>query len=176
MYESPVYLANRDARRDVNLSGMWRVHRLDQINALKRANLFEFKSLTLKFWSKQIGPFKTVIRSEPGRAGQKYDFACEILWTGFGLWSAESGGSANLADIFLHAMPDGERQPDGVRQPPICSYCYFSGPSLAKKTVRSEDLGVSCIHSGTLEFVRHLADWSALSSRLGPKTFSRGGV
>jgi hypothetical protein len=39
------------------------VHRLDQINALKRANLFEFKSLTLKLRSKQIGPFKTVIRS-----------------------------------------------------------------------------------------------------------------
>ena len=41
---------------------MWRVHRLDQINALKPANLFDFRSLTLKFRSEQIGRFKTVIR------------------------------------------------------------------------------------------------------------------
>ena len=39
---------------------MWRVHRLDQINALKPANPFDFKSLTLKFRSKRIGRFKTV--------------------------------------------------------------------------------------------------------------------
>ena len=34
----------------------------DQINALKPANLFDFRSLTLKFRSEQIGRFKTVIR------------------------------------------------------------------------------------------------------------------
>jgi len=39
---------------------MWRVQRLDQINALKPANLFDFKSLALKIRKKQIGRFKTV--------------------------------------------------------------------------------------------------------------------
>jgi hypothetical protein len=43
---------------------MWRVHRLDQINAFKPANLFDFESLTLKIRKKQIGRFKTVIRTE----------------------------------------------------------------------------------------------------------------
>jgi hypothetical protein len=41
---------------------MWRVQRLDQINALKPAKLFDFKSLTLKFRSEQIGRFKTANR------------------------------------------------------------------------------------------------------------------
>jgi hypothetical protein len=41
---------------------MWRVQRLGQINALKPANLFDFKSLTLKSWSAQIGRFKTAMR------------------------------------------------------------------------------------------------------------------
>jgi len=40
---------------------MWRVQRLDQINAFKPANLFDFKSLTLKIRKKQIGRFKTVM-------------------------------------------------------------------------------------------------------------------
>ena len=35
--------------RGVNLFGMWRVQRLDQINAFNPANLFDFKSLALKF-------------------------------------------------------------------------------------------------------------------------------
>jgi hypothetical protein len=43
---------------------MWRVQRLDQINAFKPANLFDFKSLALKIRKKQIGRFKTVIRPE----------------------------------------------------------------------------------------------------------------
>ena len=43
---------------------MLRVQRLDQINALKPANLFDSKSLTLKFRSEQIGRFKTAIRPE----------------------------------------------------------------------------------------------------------------
>src|SRR5450759_1602940 len=34
--------------RGVNLSGMWRVQRLDQINAYIPANLFDFRSLTLE--------------------------------------------------------------------------------------------------------------------------------
>jgi hypothetical protein len=42
---------------------MWRVQRLDQINAFMPANLFDFKSLALKIRKKQIGRFKTVIRS-----------------------------------------------------------------------------------------------------------------
>jgi hypothetical protein len=42
---------------------MWRVQRLDQINAFKPANLFDFKSLALKIRKKQIGRFKTVIRT-----------------------------------------------------------------------------------------------------------------
>jgi hypothetical protein len=41
---------------------MWRVQRLDQINAFKPANLFDLKSLALKGQKKQIGRFKTVIR------------------------------------------------------------------------------------------------------------------
>jgi len=41
---------------------MWRVQRLDQINAFKQANLFDFESLALKIRKKQIGLFKTVIR------------------------------------------------------------------------------------------------------------------
>jgi len=45
--------------RGVNCFGMLRVQRLDQINALKPANLFDSKSLTLKFRSEQIGRFKT---------------------------------------------------------------------------------------------------------------------
>ena len=49
---------------------MWRVQRLDQINAFKRANLFEFKSLTLEIQSEQIGPFKTAIRSEVDSTGK----------------------------------------------------------------------------------------------------------
>ena len=48
--------------RCVNLFGMWRVQRLDQINRFKPANPFDFKSLTLKFRSEQIGRFKTTIR------------------------------------------------------------------------------------------------------------------
>ncbi len=48
--------------RGVNLFGMWRVQRLDQINAFKPANLFDFKSLTLKFRREQIDRFKIVIR------------------------------------------------------------------------------------------------------------------
>src|ERR1019366_9571130 len=48
--------------RGVNLFGMWRVQRLDQIKAFKPANLFDFKSLALKIRKKQIGRFKTVIR------------------------------------------------------------------------------------------------------------------
>src|SRR6266567_1298819 len=48
--------------RGVNLFGMWRVQRLDQINAFNPANLFDFKSLALKIRKKQIGRFKTVIR------------------------------------------------------------------------------------------------------------------
>jgi len=39
---------------------MWRVQRLDQINAFNPANLFDFKSLALKIRKKQIGRFKTV--------------------------------------------------------------------------------------------------------------------
>ena len=57
-----VYLANHDARAALTLSGMWRVHRLDQINALKPANLLDFRSLTLRAAGKQIGRFKTVSR------------------------------------------------------------------------------------------------------------------
>jgi len=38
------------------------VQRLDQINAFKPANLFDFKSLTLKLRSEQIGRFKTAIQ------------------------------------------------------------------------------------------------------------------
>jgi hypothetical protein len=45
-----------------------RARRLDQINALKPANLFDFKSLTLKFRSEQIDRFKTVTRQERGLA------------------------------------------------------------------------------------------------------------
>jgi len=41
---------------------MWRVQRLDQINAFNPANLFDFNSLALKIRKKQIGRFKTVIR------------------------------------------------------------------------------------------------------------------
>jgi len=52
--------------RCVNLFGMWRVQRLDQINRFKAANPFDFKSLTLKFRSEQIGRFKTTNRSERG--------------------------------------------------------------------------------------------------------------
>jgi hypothetical protein len=55
---------------------MWRVQRLDQINAFKPANLFDFKSLALKIRIKQIGRFKTVMRplSEVDPKG----------WTNFG--------------------------------------------------------------------------------------------
>jgi hypothetical protein len=38
------------------------VHRLDQINAKKPANLLDFRSLTLKFRSKLIGRFFYVTR------------------------------------------------------------------------------------------------------------------
>jgi serine/threonine protein kinase len=48
----------------VNYFRMWRVQRLDQINAFKPADLFDFKSLTLKFRSEQIDRFKTVIRTK----------------------------------------------------------------------------------------------------------------
>jgi hypothetical protein len=48
--------------RGVNLFGMWRVQRLDQINAFNPANLFDFKSLALKIRKKPIGRFKTVLR------------------------------------------------------------------------------------------------------------------
>jgi len=41
---------------------MWRVQKLDQINAFNPANLFDFKSLALKIRKKQIGWFKTVTR------------------------------------------------------------------------------------------------------------------
>jgi hypothetical protein len=44
---------------------MWRVQRLDQINAFNPANLFDFKSLALKIRKKQIGRFKTVIQAQP---------------------------------------------------------------------------------------------------------------
>ena len=44
---------------------MWRVQRLDQINAFNPANLFDFKSLALKIRKKQIGRFKTVMRPAP---------------------------------------------------------------------------------------------------------------
>jgi hypothetical protein len=50
--------------RGVNLFGMWRVQRLDQINAFNPSNLFDFKSLALKIRKKQIGRFKTVIRPD----------------------------------------------------------------------------------------------------------------
>ncbi len=43
------------------------MQRLDQINALKPANLFDFKSLALKIRKKQIGRFKTVNRQEHRR-------------------------------------------------------------------------------------------------------------
>src|SRR5258706_15895697 len=41
---------------------MWRVHRLDQINAKKPANLLDSMSLALRFRSKQIGRFFYVTR------------------------------------------------------------------------------------------------------------------
>ena len=41
--------------RGVNLFGMWRVQRLDQINGFNPANLFDHKSLALKLRKKQIG-------------------------------------------------------------------------------------------------------------------------
>jgi hypothetical protein len=41
---------------------MWRVHRLDQINAFKPANQLDSRSLTLRAAVKQIGRFKTVLR------------------------------------------------------------------------------------------------------------------
>src|SRR5215813_13183810 len=41
---------------------MWRVHRLDRINAQKPANLFDLRSLTLRFLEKQIGRFLSVSR------------------------------------------------------------------------------------------------------------------
>jgi hypothetical protein len=44
---------------------MWRVLRLEQINALKPANPLYFKSLTLRAAGKQIGQFKTAFRPEP---------------------------------------------------------------------------------------------------------------
>jgi hypothetical protein len=46
-----VYLANHDARAALSLSddtSYGRVHRLDQINALKPANPLDFKSLKLR--------------------------------------------------------------------------------------------------------------------------------
>jgi hypothetical protein len=55
--------------RGVNLFGMWRVQRLDQINAFKPANLFDFKSLALKIRKKQIGRFKTGARNRSERSG-----------------------------------------------------------------------------------------------------------
>ena len=42
--------------RGVNLFGMWRVHRLDQINAQKPANLSDFKSLTLRILERTDWP------------------------------------------------------------------------------------------------------------------------
>lgn len=50
---------------------MWHVHRLDQINAFKPANLFDFKSLALRIRKKQIGWFKTVFRPEPANSAHK---------------------------------------------------------------------------------------------------------
>jgi hypothetical protein len=38
------------------LSGMWRVHRLDQISAQKPAKLLDSRSLTLSFSRQQIWP------------------------------------------------------------------------------------------------------------------------
>jgi hypothetical protein len=66
---------------------MWRVQRLDQINAFKRANLFEFKSLALKIQSEQIGPFKTAIRSEV-RRGHRGGCAIQQLHAKVGLPNA----------------------------------------------------------------------------------------
>src|SRR5262249_17686876 len=47
-------LCGQSCPRGVNLSGMWRVHRLDQINAKKPAKLLDSRSLTLSFSRKQI--------------------------------------------------------------------------------------------------------------------------
>jgi hypothetical protein len=57
---------------------MWRVQRLDQINAFKRANLFEFKSLALKIQSEQIGPFKTAIRTESLMAVSEWGWEADL--------------------------------------------------------------------------------------------------
>jgi hypothetical protein len=47
---------------------MWRVQRLDQINAFKPANLFDFKSLALKFGKNRLAGLKqSSVQSFPAR-------------------------------------------------------------------------------------------------------------
>jgi len=51
IYGLGVYLANYDARarsRLLESMGYGQAHRLDRVNALKPANRFDFRSLTLK--------------------------------------------------------------------------------------------------------------------------------
>jgi len=74
----------------VNLFGMWRVQRLDQINAFKPANLFDFKSLALIIRKKQIGRFKTVTRPEHSIASKNVDIPLPI----FGKFRLEPRGAA----------------------------------------------------------------------------------
>ena len=70
-------LSDQSSRpRGVNFVGMWHVQRLEQINALKPANLLDFKSLTLEFRSKQISGFKTLIRTE-----HVYEMTTNRQWT-----------------------------------------------------------------------------------------------
>jgi hypothetical protein len=57
---------------------MWRAQRLDQINAFKPANLFDFKSLALKIREKQIAGLKQLPRqSNSVEAGGERDYTAE---------------------------------------------------------------------------------------------------
>jgi hypothetical protein len=76
---------------------MWRVQRLDQINAFKPANLFDFKSLALKIRKKQIGRFKTVIRP------QRFDEVPTLRSCGFREWRFGGSTATGIEPRFLEA-------------------------------------------------------------------------
>jgi hypothetical protein len=83
---------------------MWRVHRLDQINALKPANPLDFRSLTLRAAGKQIGRFKIVIRPRGCALLHKGSFAQQKRTPDWNHGGGISQHRANIACVGVFAL------------------------------------------------------------------------
>jgi hypothetical protein len=120
---------------------MWRVHRLDQINAFKAANLFDFRSLTLIFWSEQIGRFKTATRTlvwSGDRASAAILVTARVrrLRANHSETTAISTGSAashnGLNNLVPHYRPAEPRRPSLAQHPRLIVHATASALPLPR--------------------------------------------